>query len=165
MRKNKTLSLFELLSVNCAMFNDKLKRIAVVYALFQVVIWTKAVWFFLTIGWGSVSSYNRIFFPPEMILFSLLFHETMHVVIGILALLFGKNLAKIEWPKLLATIAVAVAIHNVAYWFTKAHLSASLSVIDFFTDYIVLIAFVLLAFSLKKYIRRLEQRFKWLKTL
>ena len=147
------------------MFNDKLKRIAVVYALFQVVIWVKAVWFFTSFGYGNVSSYNRIFFPPEMILFSFLFHEAMHVVIGILALLFGKDLVKIEWPKLLATIAAAVAIHNVAYWFTKAHLSVSFSVIDFFTDFIVLIAFVLLAFSLKKYIKRLEQRFKLLKTL
>ena len=147
------------------MFNDKLKRIAVVYVAVQVVIWAKAAWFFMAFGYGSVSPYNIIFFPPEMVTFSNVFHEAMHVAIGILALLFGKNLVKIEWPKFLATLAVAVTIHNVAYWFTKAHLSFSFSVMDFFADAIVLSAFVLLAFSLKKWIKPLEQRFKWLKTL
>jgi hypothetical protein len=134
----------------------KLARIALAYAGLQAVIWVKAFAFFFSYGYGAVGRYNQLFFPQEAILFNFWFHEGMHVAIGVLALAFGKNLAKVEWSRLVPAVLAAVAIHNVAYWFTRVHSSLMASVKDFVSDFVVLLAFVLLGFALRRQINRFK---------
>lgn len=129
-------------------------RIAVVYVALQVVIWIKCTAFFLLYGAGRVSYFSSYLFPPDAIAFNLFFHEAMHVAIGILALLFGKNLQRIEWAKLAAVIFTAVFIHNLAYWFTNSHISVAYSAYDFASDFVLLFAAVLAGYALKKIWRR-----------
>ncbi len=125
-------------------------KVAITYVVLQVIIWVKCAAFYLLYGAGSVASFNRFLFPANAIAFSFFFHEAMHVAIGILALLFGKNLKKIEWLKLVAIIFVAVFIHNLAYWFTLSHASISYSAFDFARDSVILLIVVLVGYALGK---------------
>ena len=123
-------------------------KVAIVYVVLQVIIWIKCAVFFYLYGNGSVTMFNRFLFPANAIAFSFFFHEAMHVAIGILALLFGKNLKKIEWTKLVAVIFAAVFIHNLAYWFTRTHTSIAFSAFDFASDSTILLAAVLAGYAL-----------------
>ncbi len=67
----------------------------------------------------------------------------MHVLIGILALLFGRFSQKLIWKDFFAIVFAAVALHNFAYWLTYSHPSALYSAIDFAVDFAVLSVFVL----------------------
>jgi len=125
-------------------------RIAVTYVALQVVIWAKCALFFALYGAGRVAKSNEFLFPADAIAFNFFFHEAMHIAIGVLALLFGKNLKKIEWLKLVAIVFVAVFIHNLAYWFTWSHASISYSVFDFATDSVILLAVILVGYVLGK---------------
>lgn len=125
-------------------------RVAIVYVALQVVIWIKCAAFFAIYGAGRVADFNAYLFPPDAVVFNFFFHEGMHVAIGILALLFGKNLKRIEWIKLVAVIFVAVLVHNLAYWFTNTHISVAYSAYDFSSDSVMLLAAVLAGYALKK---------------
>ncbi len=132
------------------MFNAWNKKIAVVFVALQAIIWVKTAVFFQLYGFGKVGDFNRQFFPPEAVLFNFFFQETMHVAIGILALLFGANIQKIAWRKLLAVVGAAVSLHNVSYWFTESHPSAVFSLFDFASDYLILTTVILIGFKLKR---------------
>ncbi|MDP2973561.1 MAG: hypothetical protein Q8N60_00780 [Candidatus Diapherotrites archaeon] len=132
------------------MFNKQNKKIAALYVALQGIIWAKTIVFFQLYGFGKAGNFNRVFFPQDAILFNFVFHETMHVAIGVLALLFGANMQKIELGKLTVVVFAAVSLHNVSYWFTKSHPSALLSLFDFASDYLILTAFVLVGFALNR---------------
>jgi len=51
--------------------------------------------------------------------------------------------------KLAAIVAAAVALHNVAYWFTATHPGIEYTLFDFARDFAMLFAFVLAGFVLK----------------
>ncbi|MFA4855527.1 MAG: hypothetical protein WC634_03000 [archaeon] len=125
-------------------------KVAIVYVALQVLIWIKCAAFFVIYGAGRVTNFNAYLFPPDAVFFNWVFHETMHVAILVLALLFGKNLKRVEWLKLVATVFVAVAVHNVAYWFTNSHSSVAYSAVDFASDSVLLFAAVLAGYALKK---------------
>ena len=131
--------------------NKKLVRIALWYVLLQAIIWVKCAWFFALFGHGRAALFNLAAFSQEALVFNFWFHEAMHVGIGILALLFGKNLKRLEWVKLVAIIFVAVALHNVGYWLTKSHHSVGYSAFDFASDSVLLFAFVVAGFAWTKF--------------
>ncbi len=133
-------------------------KVAIVYVALQVIIWIKCAAFYLLYGAGRVANFNSFLFPADAIAFNFFFHEAMHVGIGILALLFGKNLKKIEWIKLIAVIFVAVIIHNLAYWFTWSHASIAYSVFDFASDSLMLLGVVLAGYLLNKIWMLLKKR-------
>ncbi len=139
------------------MFNRKLRRIATAYLALQLVIWVKCAAFFSLYGFGKVARFNKAFFPAEAITFNFFFHEAMHVGIAVLALLFGKNMRRLEWLKLVAVVFIAVALHNFAYWFSKSHPSLAFNVQDFVSDSVLLLAFVVAGFLLNKSWRRRKQ--------
>ena len=140
------------------MFEKGNLKIAIVYVLLQVVIWIKCAGFYLLYGAGRVASFNSFLFPADAIAFNFFFHEAMHVAIGVLALLFGKNLKKIEWLKLVAVIFIAVFIHNLAYWFTWSHESIAYSAFDFASDSAILFVVVLIGYVLNKLWMLLKKR-------
>jgi len=125
-------------------------KVVLVYVALQVVIWAKSAVFFALYGAGRVANFNAYLFPQDAIALNFFFQEAMHVAIGILALLFGKNIGRIEWAKLVAVIFVAVFIHNLAYWFTNSHISVAYSAYDFASDSAMLLAAVLAGYVLKK---------------
>jgi hypothetical protein len=104
----------------------------------------------LLYGAGRVANFNAYLFPEAAVSFNFFFHEAMHVAIFVLALLFGKNLKRVEWAKLVGVVIVAVFLHNLAYWFTNAHSSFAYTVYDFFSDSAMLLAAVLAGYVLKK---------------
>ena len=122
--------------------NRKLRWIAIAYILLQVVIWVKCIAFFAWFGYGMSGTFNVTAFPEWALAFDFFFHSGMHFAIGILALLFGKSIGRVEWPKLVAVVFAAVAVHNVAYWFTASHQYAWYSALDFTRDSLILFAFV-----------------------
>lgn len=125
-------------------------KVALVYVALQVAIWIKCAAFFALYGAGRVANFNVYLFPPAAVSFNFFFHEAMHVAILILALLFGKNLKRIEWAKLVAVIIIAVFIHNFVYWFTNSHVSLAYSAYDLASDSVMLLAAVLTGYVLKK---------------
>ena len=135
-------------------FFGKNSLIAAVYLLLQVAIWIKCTAFFALYGAGRVAQFNSYLFPLEAVQFNFFFHETMHIAIAVLALLFGKNLEKIRPLKLVATVFAAVAVHNVAYWFTNSHQSLLYSAYDFSYDSTLLLVVVLAGYFLKKIFAR-----------
>ena len=82
----------------------------------------------------------------------------MHVAIGILALSFGWNIVKIKWGKLWLVVFAAVAVHNVAYWFTVAHQGIAYSAVDFVSDSLLLMAFVLAGFVGKNFLLKHKKK-------
>ncbi len=131
--------------------DKKLVRIALWYVLLQTIIWAKCTLFFALFGHGRTALFNLAAFSQEALVLNFWFHEAMHVGIAILALLFGKNLKKLEWAKLAAIVFVAVALHNVGYWLTESHSSIGYSVFDFAFDSTVLFAVVVAAFAWRKF--------------
>jgi len=128
-------------------------KIAIVYTVLQLVIWVKTVLYFLQYGGGRVADFSLAAFPAEAVLWDFVFHEAMHVSIGILALLFGARIKRIEWPKLVVIVFIAVAVHNFAYWLTASHPSIGISAIDFARDCVILLAFILAGFAFNKVLR------------
>ena len=125
-------------------------KIAITYVVLQVIIWIKCTAFYLLYGAGRVASFNSFLFPTDAIGFNFFFHEAMHIAIGVLALLFGKNLKKIEWFKLVAVVFVAVFIHNIAYWLSFSHESLAYSAFDFTSDSVILLTVILVGYVLGK---------------
>ena len=132
------------------MLKGKLRKIAAVYIALQVVIWVKSFAFFSLYGFGRVARFNRQFFSQDVILFDFLFHEAMHIGIGLLALWFGKNLKKLELLKLFAIVFIAVFLHNLAYWLTKSHKDILYSATDFASDSLILLAVIVVGYALGK---------------
>lgn len=132
------------------MFENGNLKVAITYVILQVIIWIKCTAFYLLYGAGRVAKFNVFLFPTGAIEFNFFFHEFMHVAIGILALLFGKNLKKIEWLKLVAAVFVAVFIHNLAYWFSGSHANIFYSTFDFVIDSAILLAVILVGYVLGK---------------
>ncbi|VVC00106.1 Uncharacterised protein [uncultured archaeon] len=124
------------------MQNDAQKRIAKAYAGLQFIIWAKSVAFFALYGHGKVMIFSSQAFPPEARLFDFIFHETCHVLIGIMALAYGKNMGNPRALEFVATIFAAVALHNAMYWLTASHPNLLYSAKDFAGDFIILGAFV-----------------------
>jgi len=140
------------------MFDEKLKKIGLAYIALQVIILAKCAWFFALYGFGRVDSWNAAFFPANTVFLDFVFHEAMHVGIGILALWFGKNLKRIEWIKLVVVVFVAVALHNVGYWFSSSHAGIVYSAVDFAKDSAILLAFVVVGFFLARAWTRQKSR-------
>ncbi len=140
------------------MLSKKQKGIAMAYLALQVVIWAKSVLFFAWFGFGKSGEFNLHAFPENAILFDYYFHSTMHVLIGVLALLLGASFERIGWQKLVAIVLAAVAIHNVAYWFTATHPSIWHSIFDFARDSVLLGIFVLAGFGLKSVLEKVNNR-------
>jgi len=138
------------------MLSKKNTRIALIYLLLQGIIWVKSAAFFAMFGHGKALEFVQGNFPPEALAFDFIFHEGMHVAIGILALSFGKNIKKIAWAKLAALIAIAVFTHNVGYWLTASHPGITYSLIDFTRDSIILMAFVVAGYYLKRPFNKIE---------
>ncbi len=132
------------------MFENGNLKIAITYVALQVIIWIKCTAFYLLYGAGRVANFNSFLFTADAISFNFFFHEVMHIAIGVLALLFGKNLKKLEWIKLVAVVFVAVFVHNLAYWFTWSHASIAYSMFDFASDSVILLAVVLVGYVLGK---------------
>jgi hypothetical protein len=141
--------------------NKKLEKIALWYMLLQAIIWIKSALFFAWFGYGRAALFNIQAFTPEALAFNFWFHEAMHLGIAVLALLFGKNLKKLEGVKLAAIIFVAVGLHNLAYWFTRSHPSMLYNALDFVSDSAVLLAVVVAGFVFKRFLNK--QTFKFLK--
>ena len=133
-------------------------KIAITYVVLQVIIWIKCTAFYLLYGAGRVARFNEFLFPADAISFNFFFHEAMHIAIGVLALLFGKNLKKIEWLKLVAVVFGAVVIHNLAYWVTFSHESIAYSAFDFANDSVILLAVILVGYLLGKSWTRFKKR-------
>lgn len=131
------------------MLNEGQKKVATAYAVVQLGIWAKSLAFYLLYGRGKVMLFSVNEFPPEARFFDYWFHIAGHIVIAVLALLFGMRTEKIEAKKFVAVIVAAVALHNFAYWLTRAHPSALYSVRDFFVDSVLLSAFILAGFLMK----------------
>ena len=136
------------------MLNKKQGRIAIVYVLLQVVVWAKSIWFFLLFGYGKVLHFNEAAFPAGMIVLDYFFHETVHVLIGLLALLFGYNMQKLDWNRLVAVVLVAVFLHNLFYWITASHPSIEYAVFDFARDFAILLLVVIVGFAIRKFRER-----------
>ncbi len=134
----------------------KVTKIALVYVALQALIGAKSFAYFYWFGFGAVNEFNQVLFSGPAILFDFFFHEAMHAAIGLLALSFGKNLAKVEWSRLAPEILFAVAIHNVGYWLTRVHQSPLNSAKDFVSDFVLVFAFVLVGFSLRRQINRFK---------
>ena len=117
-------------------------RAAWAYAAIQAAIWAKCALFFLWFGRGKVMQFSIGLFPQNAVFFDYYFHETMHVLIGICALWFGKNIQRFEVPKVAVIVLAAVALHNGIYWLTASHPSHAYSAVDFARDSILLFAFV-----------------------
>lgn len=137
--------------------NSNLK-VALVYVALQAAIGVKCAAFFALYGAGRVAKFNAYLFPPNAVMFNLFFHEAIYVAILVLALLFGKNLKRIEWLKLAAVILIAATAHNAAYWFTNSHISAGYSANDFASDSVLLLAAVLAGYALKKIWQRFAKK-------
>jgi hypothetical protein len=75
----------------------------------------------------------------------------MHVLIGLLALAYGRNLSAFSAGFLLPRIFFAVFIHNLFYWLTNVHPSVFYSVLDFGFDSVLLLSFVFAGFLLGKW--------------
>jgi len=124
-------------------------KIMEIYLLVQAIIWAKCLVFFQWFGSGTIRFFNAYKFSAWAVQFDFLFHQSMHVAIAILAIGFGLTLKKTGFPRLLALVFVAVALHNVAYWLTS-FASFRYHFEDFFFDCTLLLLFVLLGVSLKK---------------
>ncbi|MCX6799257.1 MAG: hypothetical protein NTW59_04145 [Candidatus Diapherotrites archaeon] len=140
------------------LLGKKNMKIAAVYLAIQAVIWVKSAFFFLWFGHGKALDFSRGAFSPGALAFDYYFHEAMHVLIGVLALLFGANLRRIEWRSLVPIVLGAVALHNVAYWATASHPSVFYSIQDFATDSVLLLAFVCAGYLLQKVPLRKKQK-------
>ena len=130
---------------------SKLRKIAIAYIVLQAIIWVKCAAFFSLYGYGQIMPFNAHAFTKAAWLFDYVFHEGMHAGIGILALLFGKNMQRLEKRKLLAIIFVAVALHNVGYWLTRGHPSIAYSLLDIVRDVAILFAFVVAGHALERF--------------
>lgn len=133
-------------------------KIALAYAALQAVIWAKSAFFFAWFGHGKALQFSRTAFPPGALLFDYYFHETMHVLVAILALLFGAGIQRIRWRRLAAVVAVAVVLHDAAYWLTASHPSLLYSAQDFATDSVLLAAFIIAGYAIKKALSKREQK-------
>ncbi len=139
------------------MFNQKTRRIAIAYMALQVVIWAKSALFFAWFGHGKSMQFSFNDFPEGAIVFDFFFHNAVHFLIAGLALLFGASLKKIEWQKLVAIVLAAVALHNVAYWFTATMPSIEYTLFDFTRDSVMLFAFVAAGFILRLLLHRAKK--------
>ncbi len=125
-----------------SMARETKKKAAIAYVVVQLVIWLKSAVFYLEYGRGKVLLFSMDEFPPLARAFDFWFHTTGHVAIAVLALLFGAATEKLE-AKTAAVVFVAVAMHNLAYWLTRAHPNALYSAIDFASDSVLLALFIL----------------------
>ena len=130
---------------------DNLRRISIAYIAVQALIWVKSFAFYVVYGFGKVTPHNWAFFPKSVLSPDLIFHTLGHISIGVLALLYGKNLKEFKASKVIPAVFVAVFLHNVAYWLTNSHPSNFYSVIDFGLDAAMLLSFVALGFVLSKW--------------
>ncbi len=128
--------------------------IALAYLAVQAVVWAKSLYFFSLYGHGKSAVFSLDAFPAEALQFEHFFHNGVHVAIGVVALLFGMNLKRIDCVKLLAIVFIAVGLHNVGYWLTFSHPSPIHSIVDFTRDSLLLLAFIVAGFSLKKIFAR-----------
>lgn len=140
------------------MFNQKERGIAIAYMALQIVIWAKCALFFAWFGHGKSMPFSFQDFPADAIQFDFFFHNAVHFLIAALALLFGANLKKNEWQKLVAIVLAAVALHNVAYWFTATHPGIEYAAFDFARDFVLLFAFIAAGFALNMLWKRFCKR-------
>lgn len=127
------------------------RRIGAAYVALQLLIWAKCTAFFLFYGHGKAMLFSAASFPEGVLFYDWLFHELMHVSIGVLALLYGKNLSEFRVRRVLPRILLAVFIHNLFYWLTATHPSTLYSVLDFGSDSIILLSAVFAGFLLGKW--------------
>ena len=140
------------------MFNQKQHRIVFAYIALQAIIWAKCALFFVWFGHGKSMQFSFQDFPESAIVFDYFFHNGMHFLIALLALLFGASMPRINQvkpaaaahaiAKLAAIVLIAVALHNAAYWFTATHPGIEYTLFDFTRDFVMLSAFVLAGFLL-----------------
>ncbi|MBI4210938.1 MAG: hypothetical protein HY544_05560 [Candidatus Diapherotrites archaeon] len=113
-------------------------RIAKAYAALQAIIWAKSAAFFAVFGHGKALPFSAASFPHGALLFDFWFHSAMHVLIGVLAILFGRNTEKFDLKMIVPVVFAAVALHNIGYWLTNSHPNIVYSVMDFVTDSVIL---------------------------
>jgi len=135
-------------------FQKALLWISAIYIAVQAVIWAKCAFFFSQFGHGRVALFNQAAFSAQAIAFDHWFHFSAHILIAIIALLFGWFLQKIEWKRLVLAILAAVALHNIAYWLTSSFPSPQAIILDFAEDSIILLIAVLFAHFARKIIQR-----------
>jgi len=140
------------------MLNRNALRAAWAYAAIQAAIWAKCALFFCWFGRGKVMQFSIGLFPGNAIFFDYYFHETMHVLIGICALWFGKNIGKFEITKVTVIVFAAVALHDGIYWLTASHPSPAYSAVDFARDSVLLFAFVAAGFALGRLCGKPKQK-------
>ena len=121
-------------------YRGNVQRLFFLYIALQAIIWLKVAVFFFLFGTGVLaSSLSRVLsgaasFPQ---LFDFAFHQSMHVLIFCIAVWFGSHAGRLPLKKSLALMLVAVALHNVAYWFTTPF-GAVFNAFDFIGDFAVL---------------------------
>lgn len=142
-------------------FSKRQRIIVIAYTILQLVIWAKCLVFFYYFGYGKVTDFSVAVFSQQVVFIDFLFHEFMHVAIGVLALLFGASFKKIKWKRLWIMVFAAVAMHNLAYWLTVSHSSIAYSAVDFVSDSVLLMIFVVAGSLLEKILPRLNKRFKF----
>jgi hypothetical protein len=128
-----------------------ISRIELFYVVLQLLIGVKCLFFFFFYGRGRAMPFSLFDFPSDALFFDFVFHELMHVLIGLLALVYGMNVPEFRVGFLLPRIFFAVFIHNFFYWLTNVHPSVIYSVIDFGSDSVILLSFVFTGFLLGKW--------------
>ncbi|MBN2067907.1 MAG: hypothetical protein JW744_05555 [Candidatus Diapherotrites archaeon] len=141
------------------MLSKQQKRIAIAYLALQAAVWAKSMLFFAWFGHGKAMEYSMQAFSNEALQFDFIFHNSVHVLIGLLAIGFGASLRNFELRKpgtalrsagkLAAFVLAAVAVHNFAYWFTAVHPSIEYSAFDFARDCALLLAAVVAGYAVK----------------
>ena len=135
------------------MLSKPQERIAVYYVLLQLVIWAKSAMFFFYFGHGKVLRFSVSAFPQNILLIDSIFHTSVHVLIGMMALAFGANIEKLKAKELVVAVFAAVLLHNIGYWFTNSHPGIYYSVYDFAVDSTILLAAIIAGFYGRKFIQ------------
>jgi len=124
------------------------------YLSIQIVIWFKVILTFFLFGKGISFSglpiavhlpFSSIFvFQNVYQVWEWGFHFLMHFFIAVWVFLLVKHVQKIVLHELIFLGGLAVFLHNVAYWFTRSHMSWRFSVWDILADFFSLVFFFVL---------------------
>ncbi|MDP3742124.1 MAG: hypothetical protein Q8R15_02300 [Candidatus Micrarchaeota archaeon] len=139
------------------------------YVAIQVVLWAKVTLFYFLYGQGILlrliePAYTLApllmpqVFTSGLLILDWLFHNLVHLALGVSIFLFARRVKKINLTELLLMILVADVLHNVGYWFTNSFTSLLSMGLDFVDDFVLMMLFFYLCYFLSK-------RYKWFNKL
>ncbi len=151
-------------------YEEKLfKKHVLLYVAIQVVLWIKVSAFYFLYGQGILLRLIEPFytfapilspqvFASNLLVFDWLFHQLIHLSLGIMIFLFARRIKTISFAQLFPIVLFADVLHNVGYWFTNSFNSFNSLALDFVDDFVLMVLFICLFYFLSK-------QYKWFSEL